>query len=68
VYHTIEFAADLTVDLEVSPMHRLERLPIRRGTRLSAQVKLVIGAQMGFSRGFGEICTTSQYPPAHLPR
>jgi len=39
VYHTIEFAADFTVDLEVSPRRRLERLLIRRGARLSAQVK-----------------------------
>jgi hypothetical protein len=39
VYHTIEFAADLTVDLEVSRRHRLERLPIRRGSRLAAQLR-----------------------------
>ena len=39
MYHTIEFAADLTVDLEVSPGHRLERLLLRRGTRLCAQIK-----------------------------
>jgi hypothetical protein len=39
VYHSIEFADDLTVDLEVSPRHRLERLLIHRGTRLAAQLK-----------------------------
>jgi hypothetical protein len=39
MYHTIEFAADLWVDLEVSPRHRLERLLLRRGTRLPAQVR-----------------------------
>ncbi len=39
MYHTIELAADLTVDLEISPRHRLERLLLRRGDRLSAQVK-----------------------------
>ena len=39
MYHTIEFAADFTVDLVISPRHRLERVLIRRGTRLSAQVK-----------------------------
>ena len=39
MYHTIEFATDITVDLEVSPKHRLERLLIRKGTRLSAQLK-----------------------------
>jgi hypothetical protein len=39
MYHTIEFNHDLTVDLEVSPKHPLERLRIRRGTRRSAQVK-----------------------------
>jgi hypothetical protein len=39
MYHTIQFNDDLTVDLEVSPKLPLERLRIRRGTRLSAQVK-----------------------------
>jgi hypothetical protein len=39
MYHTIEFAADLTVDLETSPKHRLERLLVRKGTRLAAQLK-----------------------------
>ncbi len=39
MYHTVEFAAVFTVDLEVSPRHRLERLLIHRGDRLSAQVK-----------------------------
>jgi hypothetical protein len=48
VYHTIEFAADLTVDLEVSARHRLERLLIRRGTRLAAQLKpYVVEAEEG---------------------
>jgi hypothetical protein len=39
MYHTIEFSAEFTVDLEISPKHRLERMLIRRGTRLQAQVK-----------------------------
>jgi hypothetical protein len=39
VYHTIEFAKELTVDLEISPRHWLERLRICRGTRLQAQIK-----------------------------
>jgi hypothetical protein len=39
MYHTIEFAADLWVDLETSPRHRLARLLLRRGTRLPAQVR-----------------------------
>jgi len=48
VYHTIEFAADCMVDLEVSPGHRLERLLIGRGTRVSAQVKpYVVEAEGG---------------------
>ena len=39
MYHTIEFAEEFTVDLEISPKHRLERMLIRRGTRLQAQIK-----------------------------
>jgi hypothetical protein len=39
MYHTIEFAEELMVDLEISPKHWLERMLIRRGTRLQAQIK-----------------------------
>jgi hypothetical protein len=39
MYHTIEFATEFLVDLEVSPKHRAERKLIRRGTRLQAQIK-----------------------------
>jgi hypothetical protein len=39
MYHTIEFAMDLWVDLEVSPKQPLERLLLRRGTRVFAQLR-----------------------------
>lgn len=39
MYHTIEFAGDFVIDLEISSKHRLERILVRRGTRLQAQVK-----------------------------
>lgn len=39
MYHTIEFRADRTVDLEIDPRHRLERLRVRRGYRTEALVK-----------------------------
>jgi hypothetical protein len=39
MYHTIKFTGDLTVDLEVSPKQHLERLRIRKGERLQAQIK-----------------------------
>ena len=39
MYHTLQFDAALTVDLEISPKHPLERLCIRKGTRLKAQLK-----------------------------
>jgi hypothetical protein len=39
MYHTLEFAVDFTVDLETSPHDRLQRMLIRKGTRLQAQVK-----------------------------
>ncbi len=39
MYHLIEFAVDLTVDLEVSRKDPLERLRITRGMRLRAQIR-----------------------------
>jgi hypothetical protein len=39
VYHTIEFVDELTVDLEVSPKHWLERTVLERGTRRKAQIR-----------------------------
>lgn len=39
MYHTIEFADEFLVDLEISPKHWLERLRIQSGTRLKAQLK-----------------------------
>jgi len=39
VYHTIEFQVEFTVNLEISPKYPLERLRIRRGTRIRTQLK-----------------------------
>jgi hypothetical protein len=39
MYHTLQFLTDLTVDLATSPQQPLERLRIRRGSRLVAQVR-----------------------------
>ncbi len=39
MYHTLETIGDLWVDLEQSPRHRLERLLLRGGTRVAAQVR-----------------------------
>ena len=39
MYHTIEFSDEFMVELEISPKHWLERLLIRIGTRLRAQIK-----------------------------
>lgn len=39
MYHLIEFAADLWVDLERSPRHRLERVRLRGGTCVLAQLR-----------------------------
>jgi hypothetical protein len=39
MYHTIEFSVAFVADLEVSPKHPLERMLIRRGTRLQAEIK-----------------------------
>jgi hypothetical protein len=39
VYHTIEFAVEFVADVEVSRKQPLERVRIRKGDRLPAQVK-----------------------------
>jgi hypothetical protein len=39
MYHTIEFAAEFMVDLEVSRKQPLERVLVRRGTRVRAQLR-----------------------------
>jgi len=39
MFHTIEFGIELEVDLEISRTKPLERLLIRKGTRLQAQIR-----------------------------
>jgi hypothetical protein len=39
MYHTIEFAASIWVDLELSPKQPLERIELRRGVRIRAQIR-----------------------------
>jgi hypothetical protein len=39
MYHTIQFAVDFEVDLEVTPKHRLERMLVCKGIRLQAEIK-----------------------------
>ncbi len=39
MYHKIRFNDDLTVDLEVSPKQPLERLRLRKGQQVRAQLK-----------------------------
>ena len=39
MYHTIEFTEPLTVDLEISRKQPLERLSIRKGTRVRVQLR-----------------------------
>lgn len=39
MYHTLEFAVESMVDLEVSRKQPLERVLIRRGTRVRAQLR-----------------------------
>ena len=48
MYHTIEFGEDLIVGLEISARRWLERIRIRHGTRLRAQIKpYVVEAEEG---------------------
>ena len=39
MYHTIEFAANISVDLELSPKQPLERIELRRGMKIRAQIR-----------------------------
>jgi len=39
LYHTIEFGADMWVDLERSPRQPLERARLGRGTKARAQIR-----------------------------
>ena len=39
MYHTIEFGTEILADLERSSKHPLERIRIRKSTRLKAQIK-----------------------------
>ena len=39
MYHTISFIDDVVLDLERSPKHRLERVLVRGGTPVKAQIK-----------------------------
>jgi hypothetical protein len=39
VYHTIEFAVEFVADVEVSPKQPLERVRLRKGSRLRVQVR-----------------------------
>ena len=39
MYHTIEFDEPLTLDLEISAKQPLERVSVKKGTRLRAQVR-----------------------------
>jgi hypothetical protein len=49
MYHTIEFVDEFLVDLEISPKSHLERLLIRKGVRLKAQLKpYVVKTDEGF--------------------
>jgi hypothetical protein len=48
VYHAIEFAADLWLDLERSPRQPLERVLFRRGARRRTQLRpYVVEGEMG---------------------
>ena len=48
MYHILEFAVEFMVDLEVSRKQPLERVLIRRGTRVRAQLRpYVIEAENG---------------------
>ncbi len=47
MYHTIEFGVEFQADLEVSPKQPLERVRLRKGDRLRAQVKPYVAETAG---------------------
>lgn len=47
MYHTIEFTADMVADLIVSRKHALERVRIRRGDRIRAQIRPYVAETEG---------------------
>jgi hypothetical protein len=48
MYHTLEFVGDVVLDIAVSPKLPLERLRVRKGNRLAAQVRpLVLETEAG---------------------
>jgi hypothetical protein len=42
MYHTIEFAIECWMDVQISPKHRLERLRVLKGSRLKAKVRTYV--------------------------
>ena len=71
MYHTIEFQVEFTVNLEISPKYPLERLRIRRGTRIRTELKPYVADT---AQGFQEVAdlffedgtTTRSVPFAHF--
>lgn len=48
MYHTLEFAVEFMVDVEISRKQPLERVLVRKGTRVRAQLRpYVIEAEDG---------------------
>ena len=39
MYHTIQFRTELLLDVEISPKHRLEKVRVRKGSCMSAQIE-----------------------------
>jgi len=42
MYHTIEFAVECWMDIEISPKHRLERVRATKGSRVKARVRTYV--------------------------
>lgn len=49
MYHTIAFDQPMTLDVEISPKHFLERVSVEAGTELRAEIKpYVVELEDGF--------------------
>jgi hypothetical protein len=72
MYHTLEFAVEFTADLEISPKHYLERLLIKAGRQMRAQIKPhIVETEDGLEEVadlFFEDGTTTRQVPFHYFR
>jgi hypothetical protein len=56
MYQSIEFRAGFDVDLEISPKERLERLQIRKGMKVRAELRPYVIESPGGPLEVADVC------------